>query len=167
MPTAKGRIEQVIQQCADGANDLDLREGIGTPGFKILLRGETTDTGAAFTVEPPATGNFLSCLLEGVASELDAAAIAWANITGSGAPTAGARISNATVGADTVTLTFSPAFVNADYFVAGFLIGFALVQSLEVVSRSTSSAVLRWRDVAAAPISLAGKTMVVLAVGVG
>ena len=63
----KDDILAAIQACADGSGDADLRVSLGSPGDKILLRGEVVETGQAY--EQP---GFTDCLIEGIANAIEA-----------------------------------------------------------------------------------------------
>lgn len=60
----KQAIKNAIHACADASGDLYIKAGLGTPGAKIKLFGETSDTGLAFTPLPKA----MDCIIEGIAS---------------------------------------------------------------------------------------------------
>ena len=142
-----------IQAAADATGNVSMRAGLGAPGQTLLFDDaafpsspSTEASGQAWTGTPSAQIE----IMRGIGNVLERG-YRWAEITTNGAAVAptvvrGHGISAATKdeGADTLTLTLTPAAATAPIALA-VLAGVTSLYFLEVVSRAVGSVVLAWR----------------------
>lgn len=163
--TLKAELTAGVQAAADATSGNEgkrLRSGYGAPGTRVLVDGESEETGQSWD-----TPGFADALMEGLAAGLGAR-IRWGVVNGSTLAVVAGNLTGAASGgpAGPLTVSFS-AYSSASFYANAVLVNppAPFVWSAVLGGFAVGSVDVTFVDGAGAPIALAGTFVLVLVVG--